>query len=186
MPYILVDSELVQHFLADESAYRSYVKAKKLKMSNMLELIGIGRELENPPTFKYKHMLRQNVVWMKCEDFNEAVPLVGSYSEMYASLKDRHQVTFAYTTFRDLMNGSSETGSIHGKNDTVRWSKVPMPSAVTQLVDGDSLVGLAADELQLPGLKVRPPCTCTCTLARHASAMRARAARTRARARIAC
>ena len=46
MPYYLVDEERVLHVLDDEKAYREYVTRrqqgdKRMKMSNMLELIQI-------------------------------------------------------------------------------------------------------------------------------------------------
>ena len=42
MPIKLVDGARKLHILDDEIAFRAYVSSKHLKMSNMLELIGIG------------------------------------------------------------------------------------------------------------------------------------------------
>ena len=42
MPIKLVDGARKLHILDDEIAFRAYVSSKRLKMSNMLELIGIG------------------------------------------------------------------------------------------------------------------------------------------------
>ena len=47
MPIYLVDADRVLHILENEAAFRRYVSQRSaLKMSNMLELLDVGRDVE--------------------------------------------------------------------------------------------------------------------------------------------
>ena len=87
MPIDLVDGDYRLHVLAYESAFREYVNGHKdLKgnMSNMLELLGVfSGKRESKVTYKYKHMLLHDVIWLTFGDGSTIVPLVGSPMQMY-------------------------------------------------------------------------------------------------------
>ena len=60
----LVDADRVLHRLADEEAYRRYVTKRGLKMSNMLELIDVGRDVEGKQ--KKNHMQQKSFYKARC------------------------------------------------------------------------------------------------------------------------
>eukprot|EP00966_Prymnesium_polylepis_P016387 377943-Prymnesium_polylepis.1 len=74
----------------------------------MLELIGVfsDKRAGSVVTFKQKHMLLHNIVWLTFGDRSTIVPLVGSPREMHDHLTAHHGVSFAYPTVKDLLNGS--------------------------------------------------------------------------------
>jgi len=158
MPFELVDGERRVHILEDEAAYRAYVNASGLKMSNMLELIGVGLEGKRAvlPKEKYKHMLLKNVIVVRSSASDAAEPLVGSYTDMYGILtSEPYKVSFAYKTVRDLLNDSKK--KITEQGGTV-WTKVKSP-ITRRFADGDSIVGYTVDELctiSLPHFGSRP------------------------------
>ena len=157
MPINLVDGARKLHILDDEIAFRAYVSSKHLKMSNMLELIGMGLTGKRAvvPKVKLNHMLLENVVVVRSSASREAVPLVGSYTDMYGLLKQDYNISVAYNTFKDLLNGSKP--KFTDKNGTV-WTKVMSP-IMRSFADGESIVGYTVDELcptSLPDFGSRP------------------------------
>ena len=142
MPIHLVDGGYRLRILADVAAFRQYVTDhKELKMSNMMELLGIfsgkrGGSVDGV-RFKQKHMLLHDVIWVTCDDGSTIVPLVGSPKEMFERLRAVQGVAFAYPTVKDLLNNS--TKKIKDKDGRV-WQKTVAPPSVASLRDGDSLL----------------------------------------------
>ena len=48
-------------------------------------------------------MLLKHGVWLAYEGSDQIIPLFGSYKHMHETLSKEHGITFAYTTFRDLV-----------------------------------------------------------------------------------
>ena len=147
MPFHLVDETLTLHILADEAAYRAYVTRRKhLKMSNMLELIGMGRAVAAKHPQKSDHMMLPYLMWLKRDAIAGVVPLVGSYHHMFNRLQRDHKIKLAYATVKDLFNGSKK--QIKDKDGTV-WKKTVQPFNM-QLMHGASIVELAAAASAVP------------------------------------
>ncbi|MDC0526004.1 hypothetical protein OAO87_03300 [bacterium] len=146
MPYHLVDEKRVLHVLADEEAFRRYVAQRKdLKLSNMLELIGVGRGVAAKE--KKNHMLLNDVICLERDGIAGVIPLVGSYGHMHKTLQQHHNFSLAYDTTKDLFNGKKT--QVKDKDKTV-WRKTSLPSMM-QLTDGASLVDLMAAAAAMPG-----------------------------------
>ena len=100
MPIDLVDGDYRLHVLAYESAFREYVNGHKdLKgnMSNMLELLGVfSGKRESKVTYKYKHMLLHDVIWLTFGDGSTIVPLVGSPMQICSPRADGSPRMFPY------------------------------------------------------------------------------------------
>ena len=147
MPIHLVDGDYRLHVLADEGAFRAYVTGRPdLKLSNMLELLGIFSEkrVGTDTKYKQKHMLLRDVVWLTFGDESQIVPLVGSPQEMYQRLQAQHGIRFAYPTVRDLLNNSKPR--IKDKDGRI-WRKTHQPASVANLRHGDSILEALPSEV---------------------------------------
>ena len=140
MPIYLVDGDYRLHVLADEGAFREYVTGRPdLKLSNMLELLGIfsDKRVGTETKYKQQHMLLRDVVWLTFGDESKIIPLVGSPKEMYQRLQAQHGIQFAYTTVKDLLNNVKPR--IKDKDGRI-WRKTQMPASVANLRHGDSIL----------------------------------------------
>ena len=173
MSILLVDSTRRLRILADENAFIDYCNQHdpKLKRSNMLELIGKGRVIKHQHPQKYNHMLLKHGVWLAYEGSDQIIPLFGSYKHMHETLSKEHGITFAYTTFRDLVGDQRKD-----IEDSVgrTWSKRSCPAAAFSLGDGASLASTFAPLITLkwnysPSTTFEPARTSGASSTRHES-----------------
>ena len=139
MPQRLVSPDLKLYIVAGPEALRDLVKVLKLGWvlgGNLQQLCGwaeVGADRTDRKEAGNWQLL-ESVRWLKHDNGNEIVPVVGKYSHMFKSVVQlRADMDFPQSSLEKLLRRRFE----HLKG----WRLVEEPAGVRQLLHGDSLKG---------------------------------------------